>query len=87
LVGSIRQKGKNSWQIQIYTDGKHRYFETIRGTLENAEERLRELNNEGIKRERPSIKVLQEELRGIKTLLVRREEEFAAYLQGGYARR
>ena len=87
LVGSIRQKGKNSWQIQIYTDGKHRYFETIRGTLENAEERLRELNNEGIKRERPSRKVLQEELREIKTLLVRREEEFAAYLQGGYARR
>jgi hypothetical protein len=45
LNGSIRSKGKNSWQLQIYTgrdnEGKRtRYFETVRGTRESAEMRL-----------------------------------------------
>jgi integrase len=48
MRGSIRSKGKNSWQIQIYTglgpDGKHRrHFETIRGRKGDAQRRLTEL--------------------------------------------
>ena len=48
MRGSIRQKGKNSWQIQLYTgiepDGKHRrHFETIRGRKGDAQRRLTEL--------------------------------------------
>jgi integrase len=44
----IRQKGKNSWQIQVYagagTDGKyHRYFETIHGRKSDTQKRLNEL--------------------------------------------
>ncbi|MFC1938525.1 tyrosine-type recombinase/integrase [Chloroflexota bacterium] len=48
MRGSIRSKGKNSWQIQIYTgtgpDGKpRRHFETIRGRKGDAQRRLTEL--------------------------------------------
>jgi integrase len=48
MKGNVRQRGKNSWQIQVYTGkdpgGKHRrHFETIRGTKGNAQRRLREL--------------------------------------------
>ncbi len=48
MRGSIRQKGKNSWQIQIYTglgpDGKpRRHFETVRGRKGDAQRRLTEL--------------------------------------------
>jgi integrase len=48
MKGSIRLKGKQSWQIQIYTgngpDGKHRrYFETVRGRKGDAQKRLNEL--------------------------------------------
>ena len=48
MRGSIRQKSKNSWQIQIYTgigpDGKHRrHFETVRGRKGDAQRRLTEL--------------------------------------------
>jgi len=48
MRGHIRQKGKNSWQIQIYTgtesDGKpHRRFETVRGRKGDAQRRLTEL--------------------------------------------
>jgi len=48
MRGSIRSKGKNSWQLQIYTgpgpDGKpRRHFETIRGRKGDAQRRLTEL--------------------------------------------
>jgi integrase len=48
MRGSIRQKSKNSWQIQIYTglgpDGKpKRHFETVRGKKGNAQRCLTEL--------------------------------------------
>ena len=48
MRGSIRSKGKNSWQLQIYTgpgpDGKpRRHFETVRGRKGDAQRRLTEL--------------------------------------------
>jgi len=48
MRGSIREKSKGSWQIQIYTgtgpDGKlHRHFETVRGRKGDAQRRLTEL--------------------------------------------
>ncbi len=48
MRGHIRQKGKNSWQIQIYAgispDGKYRrHFETIHGRKSDAQKRLNEL--------------------------------------------
>ena len=48
MRGSIRSKGKNSWQLQIYTgtgpDGKpHRHFETVRGRKGDAQKKLTEL--------------------------------------------
>ena len=48
MRGSIRQRSKNSWQIQIYTgvgsDGKlKRHFETIKGRKGDAQKRLTEL--------------------------------------------
>ena len=48
MRGSIRQKSKGSWQIQIYTgtgpDGKpRRHFETVRGRKGDAQKRLTEL--------------------------------------------
>jgi integrase len=48
MRGSIRQKGKNSWQLQVYTgpgsDGKpRRHFETVRGKKGDAQRRLREV--------------------------------------------
>ena len=48
MRGSIRQRGKNSWQIQIYTgtgpDGEpRRHFETVRGRKGDAQRRLTEL--------------------------------------------
>jgi len=48
MRGSIRQRGKNSWQIQIYTgkmpDGRyHRHLETVRGRKGDAQKRLTEL--------------------------------------------
>ena len=45
--GSIRQKGKSSWQITIYAlgpDGKNkRYYETVVGLKRDAQRRLNEL--------------------------------------------
>jgi hypothetical protein len=48
MRGSIRSKGKYSWQLQIYTgtgpDGKpRRHFETVRGRKGDAQRRLTEL--------------------------------------------
>jgi len=48
MRGSIRQKSKNSWQLQIYTgkgpDGKYkRHLETVRGRKSDANRRLTEL--------------------------------------------
>ena len=48
MRGSIRQKTKDTWQIQIYTgvgpDGKRqRHFETIKGRKGDAQKRLTEL--------------------------------------------
>ena len=48
MKGSIRQKGKHSWQIQVYTgtgpDGKYRrHFETVHGRKSDAQNRLNEL--------------------------------------------
>jgi len=48
MKGSIRQKSKNSWQLQVYTgvgpDGKaKRHFETVRGRKGDAQRRLTEL--------------------------------------------
>jgi integrase len=48
MRGYIRDKGKNSWQIQIYTgqgpDGKpRRHFETVKGRKSDAQRRLTEL--------------------------------------------
>jgi len=48
MRGSIREKSKGSWQIQIYTgigpDGKpKRHFETVRGKKGDAQRRLTEL--------------------------------------------
>lgn len=48
MRGSIRQKGKRSWQIQVYTgtgpDGKYRrQFETVQGRKSDAQKRLNEL--------------------------------------------
>jgi len=48
MRGSVRQKSKNSWQLQIYTgigpDGKRRrHFETVRGRKGDAQRRLTEL--------------------------------------------
>jgi integrase len=48
VKGSIRSKGKSSWQIQIYTtpdiNGKYRrFFETVRGKKSDAQKRLNEL--------------------------------------------
>jgi len=46
--GHIRQKGKSSWQIQVYMgtgpDGKYcRHFETVHGRKSDAQKRLNEL--------------------------------------------
>ncbi|MBI2859658.1 MAG: site-specific integrase [Chloroflexi bacterium] len=48
MRGSIRSRGKRSWQIQVYTDTgadskPHRYFETIRGRKADAQTRLNQL--------------------------------------------
>lgn len=48
MRGSIRQRGKDSWQIQVYTgkgpDGKpKRHMETVRGRKGDAQKRLTEL--------------------------------------------
>jgi integrase len=48
MRGNIRQRGKNSWQIQIYTgkgpDGRpRRHFEAVRGRKGDAQKRLTEL--------------------------------------------
>ncbi|MBM4463461.1 MAG: site-specific integrase [Chloroflexi bacterium] len=48
MKGSIRQKGKRSWQLQVYTgtgpDGKpRRHFETVHGRKGDAQKRLNEL--------------------------------------------
>ena len=46
MRGSIRAKGKHSWQLQVYVtgaEGKRRYFETVRGNKGDAQKRLREL--------------------------------------------
>ncbi len=48
MRGYIRDKGKNSWQLQIYTgqgpDGKpRRHFETVKGHKSDAQRRLTEL--------------------------------------------
>jgi integrase len=48
MRGNIRQRGKNSWQIQIYTgkgpdDKPRRHLETIRGRKSDAQKRLTEL--------------------------------------------
>ena len=48
MRGHIRQKGKSSWQIQVYagtgTDGKYRrHFETVHGKKSDAQRRLNEL--------------------------------------------
>jgi integrase len=48
MRGSIRQKSKGSWQIQVYTGtGSHgeysRHFETMRGRKSDAQKRLNEL--------------------------------------------
>ena len=48
MRGSIRQKSRNSWQLQIYTgirpDGRHRrHFETVRGRKGDAQRWLTEL--------------------------------------------
>ena len=46
MRGSIRQRGKNSWQIQIYArgpDGPKRHFETVRGRKGDAQRHLTEL--------------------------------------------
>jgi len=48
MRGSIRSKGKNSWQLQVYTgtgpDGKpRRHFETVHGRKGDAQRRLNEL--------------------------------------------
>jgi integrase len=46
MRGSIRQKSKNSWQLQVYVDspeGKKRHFETVRGRKGDAQRRLTEL--------------------------------------------
>jgi hypothetical protein len=48
MRGSIRSKGKNGWQIQIYTgtspDGRpRRHFETVRGRKGDAQRRMTEL--------------------------------------------
>ncbi len=48
MRGSIREKSKGSWQIQIYTgtdpDGKpRRHFETVRGRKGDAQKRMTEL--------------------------------------------
>lgn len=48
MRGSIRQRGKNRWQIQIYTglgpDSKpQRHFETVKGRKGDAQKRLTEL--------------------------------------------
>lgn len=48
MRGSITQRGKNSWRIQVYTgtgpDGKpRRHFETVKGNKGDAQRRLTEL--------------------------------------------
>lgn len=48
MRGNIRQRGKNSWQIQIYTGkgpegGYHRHIETVKGRKGDAQRRLTEL--------------------------------------------
>jgi integrase len=48
MKGSIRQRSKGSWQLQVYTgvgpDGNaKRYFETVRGRKGDAQKRLTEL--------------------------------------------
>ena len=48
MRGSIRSKGKNSWQLQIYTglgsdEKPRRHFETVRGRKGDAQRRLTEL--------------------------------------------
>ena len=50
MRGSIREKSKGSWQIQIYTGkgqyGKpRRHFETVRGRKGDAQRRLTELQS------------------------------------------
>jgi integrase len=50
MRGNIRQRGRNSWQIQIYTgkgpDGRyHRHLETVKGRKGDAQRRLTELLN------------------------------------------
>lgn len=51
VKGTIRKKGKCSWQIIIYTEkirnGKRvRYFESVKGNRQDAERRRLELNKE-----------------------------------------
>ena len=46
MKGSIRKKGKHSWQIQVYedgTEGKHRKFITVHGKKSDAQKTLNEL--------------------------------------------
>jgi integrase len=43
MKGNVRQRGKHSWQIQVYTGHGRRHFETIRGNKGDAQRRLREL--------------------------------------------
>jgi integrase len=46
MKGSITQRGKNSWRVQAYInqDGqRYRHLETVRGSKEDAEQRLRDL--------------------------------------------
>lgn len=48
MRGSIRQRGKNSWQVQLYVgkglDGKpKRHYETVKGRKGDAQRRLTEL--------------------------------------------
>jgi integrase len=48
MRGSIRQKSKRSWQIQVYTGvdeggSRRRHFETVRGRKSDAQKRLTEL--------------------------------------------
>ena len=48
MRGSIRQRGKSSWEIEVYTgpgpEGRpRRHFETVRGSKKDAQRRLTEL--------------------------------------------
>ena len=53
MRGSIREKSKGSWQIQIYTgtgpNGKpQRHFETVRGRKGDAQRRLTASIDKGV---------------------------------------